>query len=281
MKRGVTSVFFFSQLERKHSGVSADPQLPGVRGCGAPTARLRAQGSGHLGGRRRVRHSAGERAAVTLAGPRGTQTTRSRAVSVAGCVPLRERVGHVLWARSRWWCRCVRGHAPPSARGPGLCFPPASLGPLGWGRTARQGLEQLAGQGSGPRGAPDTEVGLGGVEGGRACRGPMRAQGVKASVAGQRARARRQSPGGRQEWPRQASLRTGSLVSGSVPAGRGAGFGSVLAARARGAGARSRPGKGGVGTFSRSPPRAGVGAPGSPEPLCSRTGRGEGLGPPA
>lgn len=76
-------------------------------------------------------------------------------------------------------------------------------------------------------------------------------------------------------WPRQASLHAGSLVSGSVPAGCGTGFGSVLAARARGAGAFSRPGKGGVGTFSRSPPAAGVGVPGSPEPLCSRTSRGK------
>lgn len=159
---------------------------------------------------------------------------------------------------------------------------PAGFSGAPWvGTHGEAGLGTAGGAGVRARGAPDTEVGLGGVEGGRACRGPMRAQGVKASVAGQRARARRQSPGGRQEWPRQASLRTGSLASGSVPAGRGAGFGSVLAARARGAGARSRPGKGGVGTFSRSPPRAGVGAPGSPEPLCSRTGRGEGLGPPA
>lgn len=272
--------FFFSARKKTQRGFCRSPAPWGSRLWGPD---CQAQGTGQ--------RAPGRQAAGAALGW-GTGCCHPRRASghpdhsVAGClsrglVPLRERVGHVLWARSRWWCRCVRGHAPPSARGPGLCFPPASLGPLGWGRTARQGFEQLAGQGSGPRGAPDTEVGLGGVEGGRACRGPMRAQGVKASVAGQRARARRQSPGGRQEWLRQASLRTGSLVSGSVPAGRGTGFGSVLAARARGAGARSRPGKGGVGTFSRSPPRAGVGAPGSPEPLCSRTGRGEGLGPPA
>lgn len=100
------------------------------------------------------------------------------------------------------------------------------------GGDARRGRARNGWQGRGPapgvlltlRSGPPVLLGAWGMrDGGRACRGPMPAQGVKASVGGQ-------------TW-----LRAGALASGSVPAGRGTGFGSVLAVRARRTGARFRP----------------------------------------
>lgn len=96
-------------------------------------------------------------------------------------------------------------HPPPSARSPGLCFPLATFlwatwvgthGEVGLGTAGRAGV-RAPGVSLTLRSGPPVLFGAWGTwEGGRACGDPMRAQGVKASVTGQRAHARRQSPGG-------------------------------------------------------------------------------------